>query len=115
MLPPPGRDRPDLPTAGPDGMPAYAEGAVPPTLRACTVRRFDPAVREMDVDVAAEAEVVHTLRRHLVDERGPALRAAAYWKAGRTGDERDREVMAAFQAAVAAGADPAVTLEADLA
>ncbi|MFB9834717.1 siderophore-interacting protein [Actinoallomurus acaciae] len=242
MLPPPGRSRPDLPTVGPDGVPAYAEGAVPPTLRAYTVRRFDPAACEMDVDVlmhgagpgpvwaagvglgdevglagprhefyaspeaawhllagddsalpaiatileslpegsrvtafievqddrdvldiaasadaeivwltrdgaapggsgllekavrgldrpfegaqawvAAEAEVVRTLRRHLLDDRGlarPALKAAAYWKAGRTSDERDQEVMAAFQAAVAAGADPddpAITLEADLA
>ena len=242
MLPPPGRRRPDLPTVGPDGVPAYAEGAVPPIPRAYTVRRFDPAARELDIDVlmhgkgpgpawaagvrpgdevglagprhefyaspeagwhllagddsalpaiatileslpegsgavalieveddrdvldieapsdaeivwltrdgaapgangllekavreldrpfgraqawvAAEAGVVRVLRRHLLDERGlarPALKAAAYWKAGRTSDERDQEVMAAFQTALAAGADPddpAVTLEADLA
>jgi NADPH-dependent ferric siderophore reductase len=241
MLPPPGHRRPDLPTLGPDGMPAYAEGAVLPIPRAYTVRRFDPDAREMDIDVlmhgkgpgpawaaavtpgdevglagprheffaspeaewhllagddsalpaiatileslppgsgavafievedrddmidinapedaevvwltrdgaapggdllekavrgldrpvkdaqawlAAEAGIVRAVRRHLLDERGlprPALKASAYWKAGRTSDERDQEVMTAFQAAIAAGADPddpAVTLDADLA
>ncbi|MDN3356782.1 siderophore-interacting protein [Actinomadura sp. DC4] len=242
MLPPPGRRRPDLPTIGPDGMPSFAEGAVPPIPRAYTVRRFDPETRELDIDVlmhgsgpgpawaaavepgdevglagprheffaapeagwhllvgddsalpaiatilesfaedtrviafievedqgdvldlaaprdaeivwltrdgaeptdsgllekavrglnrpfdgaqawvGAEAGVVRAVRRHLLDERGlarPSLKAAAYWKAGRTSDERDQEVMTAFQTALAEGADPddpAVTLQADLA
>lgn len=229
MLPPPGRTRPDLPVIGPDAIPAYPDGAVPPIMRSFT-GRFDPVAGELVVDVvlhgaapgpvwartarpgdevglagprheffaapeaewhllagdssavpaiaaileslpgdvrvvafievgdeadridiaapagaeltwlyrrgappqhsdllekavraldrpfgraqawvAAEADAVRAIRRHLLDERGlprPALHAAAYWKHGRTNEQRDTDAMAAYASAVAAGADP---------
>ncbi|WNI18922.1 siderophore-interacting protein [Actinacidiphila sp. ITFR-21] len=242
LLPPAGRDRVDLPVVGPDGVPGYPPGAVPPVMRAFTTRWFDPAAGELAVDVllhgdtpasgwartavpggtvglagprheffaspeagwhllagdesalpaiaailealpartrvvafveaedeedrvdlaapggaevvwlyrrgapaagggllekavrgldrpfaaaqawlGAEAGTVRSIRRHLLDERGlprPQLQAAAYWKQDRTSDQRDAEVFAAYQAAVAAGGDPddpALTTAADLA
>lgn len=242
LLPPPGRRRVDLPRTGDDGMPGYAPGAVPPVLRALTVRAYDPAAAELTVDVllhgdtpasawarraqpgdtvglagprheffaspeadwhllagdlaalpaiaaileslpdrtrvlallevedegdhidlaapagaevvwlhrhgasaaanglldkavreidrpfaaaqawiGAEAGTVRAVRRHLLAERGlprPQVHAAAYWKQSLTSDERDIEVIAAYQAAVAAGGDPddpALTTDADLA
>src|SRR4051794_37912794 len=71
MLPPPGRSRPDLPVIGPDAIPAYPDGAVPPIIRSFTARRFDPAAEELDVDV-----VLHG------DAPGPA-----WARAVRPGDE----------------------------
>ncbi|WP_435175025.1 siderophore-interacting protein [Actinacidiphila sp. bgisy145] len=71
--------------------------------------------------VGAEAGAARAIRRCLLDERGlprPQLQASAYWKRELTSDERDVEVLAAYQAAVAAGGDPfdpSLTTEADLA
>ncbi|SFE52973.1 NADPH-dependent ferric siderophore reductase, contains FAD-binding and SIP domains [Actinacidiphila alni] len=85
------------------------------------VRGLDRPFADAQVWIGAEAAAVRSVRRHLLDERGlprPQLQAAAYWKRSLTSDQRDIEVFAAYQAAVAAGGDPddpALTTEADLA
>ncbi len=56
LLPPPGRRRVDLPVTGADGMPGYAAGAVPPVMRALTVRAYDPVATELTVDVVQHGD-----------------------------------------------------------
>ncbi|MFI6348463.1 siderophore-interacting protein [Streptomyces sp. NPDC050560] len=91
-------------------------------------RLLEKAVRGLDLPfdgaqawLAGEAGVVRAVRRHLLDERGltrDRLHAAAYWKEGHTSDQRDVEVLAAYQEALERGGDqddPQLTLEAELA
>jgi NADPH-dependent ferric siderophore reductase len=56
MLPQPGRRRVDLPVVGADGRPGHAPGAVPPVMRALTVRAYDPAAAELTVDVVLHGD-----------------------------------------------------------
>ncbi len=49
FLPAPGQDRPVLPRLG-EGGPAYPDGAVRPTVRDYTPRRFDPQMSELAIE-----------------------------------------------------------------
>src|SRR5882757_4710308 len=51
LLPPDGQRQVHLPVIGPDGLPGYEPGAMPPVMRAFTARWFDPAADELTVDV----------------------------------------------------------------
>jgi NADPH-dependent ferric siderophore reductase len=51
LLPRPGQHRPVLPTVDERGL-HYSAGAVQPVSRTMTVRRFDPAALELDIDIA---------------------------------------------------------------
>ncbi|BBB02304.1 putative siderophore-interacting protein [Actinacidiphila reveromycinica] len=99
-----------------DGVPAGPGG---PLEKA--VRDVDRPFAAAQAWIGAEAGAARSLRRCLLDERGlprPQLQASAYWKRDLTSDERDVQVLAAYQAAVAAGGDPddpTLTTDADLA
>ncbi|WP_329139981.1 siderophore-interacting protein [Streptomyces sp. NBC_01476] len=97
------------------GAPAAGSGLLEKALRG-----LDRPFAAAQAWLGAEAGAVRAMRRHLLDERGlprPQLQAAAYWKHELTSDQRDAQVFAAYQAAVAAGGDPddpALTTDADL-
>lgn len=69
FLPAAGQAMPTLPTWGPNG-PEYPEGAIRPTSRAYTPRRWDPATLELDIDF-----VLH-------GDNGPASAWASRVKSG---------------------------------
>ena len=70
--------------------------------------------------ITAEAGVVRELRRYILDELGvdrDDVHASAYWKAGRTSDSRDEEMLTGYRQAVREGLDtcgPEVITEIEL-
>jgi NADPH-dependent ferric siderophore reductase len=55
FFPPPGGDKPVLPTQGPNG-PIYPDGAVPPAARDYTPRRYDAAANTLTIDFVMHGE-----------------------------------------------------------
>lgn len=77
LLPRPGQHQPALPTVDDEGI-HYPAGTVQPVTRTMTVRRFDPAAGELDIDIAlhghggAAAWALHTRQGDYVGIVGPA-------------------------------------------
>ncbi|MBD0740657.1 siderophore-interacting protein [Streptomyces sp. CBMA29] len=122
LLPPDGRGPVHLPVVGPDGMPGDEPGAVPPVMRAFTVRRFDPVAGELTVDVLLHAETPASVWARsaapgdLVGLAGPRHEFFASPEAGwhlLAGDEAALPAVAAILESLPAGTAVVALVEAD--